>query len=152
LAEEAESEAGVGGDGFDGGLDVLIVGEAEEEGEEGVAKEHESADDAGIARAGLVFEEQGILAPVETVFDAGAVSADEGAPRGEGAFVGVKAAEVEAGFERVGAGLLEVTGGEDDDDRAGVRYARAEGIDGNDAQGTDFDASVGALRLGKKGG
>lgn len=152
MAEETERESGAGADGFEGGGDVVIVGEVEEEGEDGVAKEDEGADEGGMTRAGFVLVEEGIFAPVEAVFDAGPVSSDEAAPLRKGSFVGFEAAEVVAGFPRFGAGLFASAVGLDDDDAPGEGEPDAGGFDGGGAQGADFESSVSAFRLGKRGG
>lgn len=150
--EEAEGEKAVGADGLDGGGEVAIIGEVEQEREDGVAQEHEGADKGGIARAGFVLVEEGVLAPVQAVFDAGPVAADERDPLREGTLVGVEAAEVVAGFSRLSAGLLAVAVGVDDDDTTGEGESHAGGFDRRHAQGADFESPVSAFRLGKKGG
>ena len=50
------------------------------DGEEGVTQQGQGADEIGVAAAGVVFAQAGVLAPVETVFDTGPVVAHEGYP------------------------------------------------------------------------
>lgn len=142
----------MGADGLDGGADVVVVSEFEEERQDGVAQEHEGADEAGVAGAGFVFEEEGVLAPVEAVFDAGPVTAHEGDPLVVGSFVGREAAEVEARFGGGRSVVLVVPAGLDGEEGACEGEAGGGRFDGREAQRADFDTAVGAVRLGKKGG
>lgn len=50
------------------------------DGEESIAQQGQGADEIGIAASGVVFAEAGVLAPVEAVFDASPMVADEAYP------------------------------------------------------------------------
>lgn len=119
--------------------------------EEGAADQREIGEQSWFGASGVVLLPKGVPSPVVSILHAGPVVSGQGDPGCVGAFVGVLAGEIVAGFEGFISGTFDGPPAPDGHDGAGEREADGDRFHRAEDQTTLVEASVAEFVLDKRG-
>ena len=122
-----------------------------EQAEEGAADQREIGEQSWFRAAGVVLLPKGVPSPVVSILDTGPVVSRQGDPACVGAFAGVLAGEIVAGFEGFVSGTFDGPPAPDGHDGAGKREADGDRFDRPEDQTALVEASVPEFVLDKRG-
>lgn len=123
-----------------------------EEGQQGAAKQCEVGQEVGLAAAGAVFAQEDVPSPVVADFHAAPVAANEGEPLLRLILFRVGAGKVIVRLGGSQAGLFDGALVAQDDHGVGSGEVRRQRFDGEGMDLAGFDAAMGGVGPGKKGG